>query len=306
MDLKFNNNPVVEKLKLLDLNNVEVQEIISLFDNFNFLGYISNIIKKGSQICRMRIIDVEKEKIPINSKELSYNPNPSSEYGRCHIINESIFYGSINTELIKNYHNIFFEVTNHSSRQKNRLYFVVSSWILQEDLNVIELGSYLKHSNCSLKKRNEFINNIPHLPYYKKVWSKQLDDFLSKEFSKQITNNFEYKISAAFSSYMFNRGIQGIIYPSVQTNGAGLNIALEKSVVDNQLITPNHAIFGVQYYRNKRSQDEITMNGDFDAKGVIHWQDNPKGYMDIISKKYFNGESDLYPLLDRVDIKNLD
>ena len=55
---------------------------------------------------------------------------------------------------------------------------------------------------------------------------KDLIRFISNEFSKIVTDNKEYLISATISSDIINNTeIDGIIFPSVQLGGqAGLNI----------------------------------------------------------------------------------
>lgn len=60
------------------------------------------------------------------------------------------------------------------------------------------------------------------------VQEKDLIRFISNEFSKVVTDNKEYLISATISSDIINNiDIDGVIPPSAQLGGqAGLNIAL--------------------------------------------------------------------------------
>lgn len=66
---------------------------------------------------------------------------------------------------------------------------------------------------------------------------KDLIRFISNEFSKIVTDNKEYLISATISSDIINNTeIDGIIFPSVQLGGqAGLNIALSTKAVNSKL-----------------------------------------------------------------------
>lgn len=66
---------------------------------------------------------------------------------------------------------------------------------------------------------------------------KDLIRFISNEFSKVVTDNKEYLISATISSDIINNTeIDGIIFPSVQLGGqAGLNIALSTKAVNSKL-----------------------------------------------------------------------
>ena len=64
-----------------------------------------------------------------------------------------------------------------------------------------------------------------------------LERYISDEFSKKITNNNEYLITATITKDIIeNRGIDGIIYPSVRMNGqAGLNIAISPSATNKKI-----------------------------------------------------------------------
>ena len=50
--------------------------------------------------------------------------------------------------------------------------------------------------------------------------------FFANEFSKKVNNNYGYKISALLTKRLLDGEIDGILYPSVQTEGNGLCIAI--------------------------------------------------------------------------------
>ena len=60
---------------------------------------------------------------------------------------------------------------------------------------------------------------------------------MSEEFSKVVSDNNEYLITASLTTDIINNiDVDGIIYPSVQLSGqAGLNIALSPKAADNKL-----------------------------------------------------------------------
>lgn len=84
------------------------------------------------------------------------------------------------------------------------------------------------------------------LNYFRKEFSKhsnryskeqlELCDFLNEEFSKSVTNDFEYLITASIVDDVLNVcGFDGVIYPSVRTQGVGgVNLVLSFGVA-NQL-----------------------------------------------------------------------
>lgn len=75
--------------------------------------------------------------------------------------------------------------------------------------------------------------------------------FVSSEFSKVVTDNREYLISATISSDIIDEtNIDGIIFPSVQLEGqAGLNIALSPKAVNTKLRFKR--TIGQTLYKNK-------------------------------------------------------
>lgn len=58
--------------------------------------------------------------------------------------------------------------------------------------------------------------------------------FLASEFSKKVENgkNHDYMISAIFTELITENGVDGVLYPSVQSDGYGLCVALHPRVMD--------------------------------------------------------------------------
>ncbi|SJN26285.1 hypothetical protein [Sphingobacterium sp. JB170] len=187
-----------------------------------------------------------------------------------------------------------------------RLYFVISSWFATEDITVGNIGSTLKHANSVLEDRAEFISSYKNLETEFIKGALEFDQFLANEFSKKINDDNQYKISAVYSKFLFNQGFKGIVYPSVATNVAGINIAFEKCVIDQKKVIPQHAVFGVSYFRDTNSENEYLQSGNISEDGIIEWKDYPRGYMHPLVKKYYLGESDSHPYKDRVNYTNLD
>jgi hypothetical protein len=64
--------------------------------------------------------------------------------------------------------------------------------------------------------------------------------FFADRFAKNVTQEFDYLISAVYAEKMCglvigNERIGGVLYPSVQTEGEGINIALSPWYADNCL-----------------------------------------------------------------------
>jgi hypothetical protein len=69
------------------------------------------------------------------------------------------------------------------------------------------------------------------------IKSKQINNFLSDEFSKFVGENEDYKylISSTFAQKCAQNGFDGVLYPSVRTMGLGLNVAIKPSSVDEKM-----------------------------------------------------------------------
>ena len=78
--------------------------------------------------------------------------------------------------------------------------------------------------------------------------------------------DFEYKISAFFSDFVFKQGFDGIIYPAVSLGGAGMNIALCKKVVDDNYIKPILALQINNYSLGKKFISDNPYVGDFNGE----------------------------------------
>ena len=65
---------------------------------------------------------------------------------------------------------------------------------------------------------------------------KLISNFIASEFKKsKISSDSDYLISAIFSDVMVSKGFDGILYPSVRTEGKGINVALTPSAVEKKM-----------------------------------------------------------------------
>lgn len=118
----------LDAIKSLDLKVVDTDQIIQELVQFDKQIALTIELKKGTEICRTRVIqDVEKD-IPTAVDQISYNPMPSRTYGRAHLVGETVFYGSLSTERMKHYFNNSFEVFDFNDKVLERQYFVTSKW----------------------------------------------------------------------------------------------------------------------------------------------------------------------------------
>lgn len=105
--------------------------------------------------------------------------------------------------------------------------------------------------------------------------------FISEEFSKKVTSQEDYKISAAYTNIaLLHPEVNGISYPSVQTEYFGVNIVLTPEGVDKYLLP---TICSTQIvYRN--GLKTLIVNGEhycdkIDVADNIQWKEHDKSIL---------------------------
>jgi hypothetical protein len=107
-------------------------------------------------------------------------------------------------------------------------------WQVQGEISVITIFDPNKDYNISYinEVRDKYTSqNLSNEDVLKRD---ELLEFLSSEFSKKVENgeNYNYMISSIFTELVVNNGADGVLYPSVQSDGCGLCLALHPGVID--------------------------------------------------------------------------
>lgn len=222
------------------LENVEsIRELISKIGK---RAYMKVTFHKGNSILRARVNKFGQKFSQDN--ELSFvPPNSNKTYQRASTPNQTMFYGCIQPN--DNYPPARVTAMLESSnwlRQKDmtsigKQKITYGKWEIDKDLHLLPVflpqeilntsyNNYLNdtYSKCLLEQQlsKEFIEE-----------SKLLMNFLGEEFRRKIQNEYDYLISALFTESVVNiEHIDGILYPSVQANFEGYNVALKPNAVD--------------------------------------------------------------------------
>ncbi len=156
----------------------------------------------------------------------------------------------------------------------------IGKWKLLKDLTLVLVFSPTaprtnKYSRSHGKVFDIMINQIP---IELRKGSIKFFEFIGNEFSKQVEENSEtYLITCAYSNIVFTHAVcDGIIYPSVPSEGKGFNIALRKEIIIENHIQVESARmdkFVVRLQKNgKRHFDNVSsMNASKLLYDTIEW-----------------------------------
>jgi len=236
-------NEIIKKLKKLDLSKYPYDEIRELIQQVGKVGYVVVTFHRGKSVMRARP-NYNGEHFE-KKNDYSFKPQELNKtYQRASTPNETIFYATCVSDNpapdeLTNMRVIGVAETVPMLRDKTKSGLQKISfgrWYVTEDIHLLavvhkneyaEQSSYIKELSESYK---QFIESTP----------KELSDrsiaftsYLADEFSKSdIKADYDYLISAIFSEFVSNTGLDGVLYPSVRVDGKGFNIAIKPSAVD--------------------------------------------------------------------------
>lgn len=238
-------NTIINNIKSFDLSKYPHREILEEIKKIGIIGHVCVQLHQGYPIYRARPNYGEER---YKSKcELTYKPSHLNKTcQRASLSGASMFYGSILPEKIvegdlddARVAPIYEAVPwfrNKTTKGIRKVTF--TKWEVTSTLKLIAI---VQHE--SFQNKNSYIREL--MGKYDEFLAKNIDrksdgmvfcNFLAGEFAKEVfDNDFEYLISATFSKHLLDNGLDGVIYPSVKLQGAGLNIALKPEAADSKL-----------------------------------------------------------------------
>ncbi|PQA96663.1 hypothetical protein B0A69_00795 [Chryseobacterium shigense] len=231
-EAKFFKNSIVDRARLNDGD--------ALYNSIDDLGYI-------------------KDRDVIN--------NCLTEYGRANKPHQVMFYGAIKTSVIdhprvtaiaetsklfqdKKGYNIDGEKYT-ISRWRNKEYFFVAEIVFAKE--AIKNNPDIKRS---FESQIGFANDLDDddIEFYKEFLI-----FISEEFARKIEKNDDYKISVAYTNLILEHPkIEGVMFPSVQTDYCGANIVIPVETVEKYFkpeVCSTHILY-------KIPEDTLLANGE--------------------------------------------
>lgn len=238
-----NIDQVLNDFENLDLSKYPIDRINNFFNEFGVFCNITYILHPGKCVYRAR--PNENDEIFEKVSDLSFLPSyKNKKYKRASTPSNTMFYGAILSEEIKegeisdNRITGCFECVDFLRDLLKKIdgeqRITFGSWIVTKDIPLVAIvfdkelvnkSSYFSQVNADFEK---FITQYPDL----KDKSKNIYNYLASEFSKKQTKNeYDYLISALFTVRALERGMKGVLYPSVRADGVGYSVAIHPDTV---------------------------------------------------------------------------
>lgn len=233
---------IILAFKALDLNSYPVDEIKKLLNSLRYFPIMETTFGVSNVIYRSRM----NEKDSFNCiEQLTYKPqNYNTTYMRASTPRQTMFYGAIIPEGNRNGEinseriiaacegSTLLRVKENIEGEE-----VISfgKWRVMKPLRVITIVKTLPEQNFNnysrfiCKRFNDFA--LMHEDYA--IQMIMINDFFASEFSKPVTKDCDYILSAMLIEHFLEKGFDGVIYPSVQTDSKGLNLAILPEFIDN-------------------------------------------------------------------------
>jgi hypothetical protein len=249
---------IIDKIKQLDLSLYPIAELTKLLQNLGELGFlVTNFNKVEADLFPKEIeraVNNTLEEPEFNSvSRISFKPPQfNTNFLRASTPKNTMFYGSVISD-----HDMENEeakitrivgATEVSSLMRNS--DIIEGWSRMTfgKWEVIENISLLTMIDPSLNYEKKYLNELKNLyvnmlndtPEEIKENTMKCLKFISEEFSKYVSsgNNHEYLISSLFTELWTKKPkYDGIIYPSVQSDGYGLCVAIHPRAMNKLKLT---------------------------------------------------------------------
>lgn len=262
---------------MIDSGIVDYPKLYSIFKSFGkSLPVIPCLLIQGQRIIRVRINkDIDSHYTHLS--KLSYPPNANASLQRASLPGNPLFYGSTFTHSDNPNHAIPRLVTLYETSEAARdkasftnQKMTFSIWECQRDLHLF-----------ALPFSDDYESPCDEIGMLKKAWSsliahqytKEQIEFVSYMGRLMATRNTAglYEITANFIHYIFTQsGIpyEGVVYPTVQLNGDGMNVAIIPPVADSA-IKFQGAIESIFYKAGEHSLLDNVARAQIDAYGTL-------------------------------------
>jgi hypothetical protein len=234
----------IEELKKLDLSSFPYNEILEQIRNAGEIGHLQVTLHQEKSIYRARLNEPDEHFY--SRCQLTYKPQQFNKTcQRASTPQMTMFYGSILPEELEEGELDLTRVVPtyeaipwlRDKTTKGIETITYSRWIVKKDINLLAIlqhDEFYDRSSYTRRLMNDYNNFLDQYPD-KKEDTIAFTTFIASEFAKEVVNEYDYLISAAFTKSIIDKGFDGILYPSVKLNGAGFNVALTPEAADTKL-----------------------------------------------------------------------
>lgn len=235
----------IDGLSKLDLSKYPYADTKKLIGQLGKFGCILVTLHKGKTIMRARP-NFNGESF-ISKCQLTYKPQQFNKtFQRASTPDMTMFYGCVipenleqgeldNTRVIGVLEALPW-LRDKTSRGFQKITF--GRWIVTQDINIIAMvqhENFYKESSYTRELVNAFKGFTKEYPELEQE-TILISDFFANEFAKAETNHdYDYLLSACFTETVVNKGLDGVLYPSVRVGGQGFNVAIRPEVADTSL-----------------------------------------------------------------------
>lgn len=260
----FPELPSVDEIKKLiaeyenaDLGNVAFNKLSVELRKLKWIPFLTAKLNKGYHIERARINKTDE--IFYSEKDISYRNDYENikSYGRANVKHQSLFYGAIESDIIKHPRLVNLIETSQIFRNLDKVkvdkadfIMTLGKWKIKEDIEVVEMVFNKDSINNSKDVQESYDFHLSRLTEEHPENLEQFKlilEFFSNEFAKkEIEKDTDYMISAAYADFAMSwKNFPGIKYPSVKSDYQGHNIALTPAAVEQFLELEIAAMFRV-------------------------------------------------------------
>jgi hypothetical protein len=238
---------IINKIKELDLTEFPVTQLDNLLTKAGKLAIMLTDLHQGKRLERA-VNNTKEEPEFYNVSRISFKPSEfNNNYLRASTPKNTMFYGTVfsdEDEITKNqikYERIVGS-TEVSTLMRNseilegwcRITF--GSWVFEDTVSLATIIDTTKEYDHAYLNRlkNRYLEFLEKEPLEIKENTVNWLKFLSSEFAKKVSNgnNHDYLISSKFTELFVKKGkYDGVIYPSVQSNGYGLCVAIHPEAI---------------------------------------------------------------------------
>lgn len=246
---------MIDNLKQLKLSDYPIAEIDNLMAN---MGPVAIFVTEYNHTIEIeRAVNNTKDEPEFNSvSRISFKPAQyNHNYLRASTPNNTMFYGSVVPLELQ-------ESKDEKERRNARIVGMAEVSTLIRSSEVVEGYSRMTFGKWEVVEQLSLATIIDTTKNYDEPYLTKLSDkckeflndvpadikentinwltYFTYEFSKEVSNgnNHDYLISAKFTEKFVNTtGYDGVIYPSVQTNGYGLCVAIHPRAMHKLKLT---------------------------------------------------------------------